>query len=158
MHRFFICNTCIKIRNLCIKLLKKTINNLYIDTFVKNVGSGVVTVVSLSCHFFCHLTLCFWVTGSHCVKGSTFVWNIMNRWHDTWWQCSIWKTWILICKEISTTDLTLVDFFLVLTSAWIVRGCLIPEFDFFKRKHLLFEDWNKYWSNNHCTFTVLWFC
>jgi len=67
---------------------------------------------------------------------------------DTLWtgnmmtQCSVWKTWILIYKEISTTDITLVDFFLGLGSVWIVRGCLITEFSFFlKRKHVLFEDW-----------------
>lgn len=49
-------------------------------------------------------------------------------------QCSIWKTWILIYKEICTTHHTLVDFFLVLESVWIVRGCSIAESIFFLEK------------------------
>ena len=77
----------------------------------------------------------------------------------TWWQCCIWETWILICKEISATDLTLVDFFLFLGSDWIVRGCLIAEFGFFFRESICcMKIESKYWSNNHCTFTILWFC
>jgi hypothetical protein len=59
---------------LCITPLFMThADKLYVDTFVKNVRSGVVTVVSLSYQFFCHVTLCFWVTHSHSVKSRMYV-------------------------------------------------------------------------------------